>query len=117
MNCAGCHGLQADGSVGPSLQASRSVSALVSFIRLQGDTPPMPQFQPSAKEMADILSYLKPLINKAGEQAFPLLCFAPRLLSDLSFHSRCLLPTPYAQTELTGNYPPSLLSIGLIMCA
>jgi len=91
----------------PALGISKRKSFGLIHQVTSGDTPPMPQFQPSAKEMADILSYLKPLINSRGT-GVPLLCFAPRLLSDLSkFHSRCLLPTPYAQTELTGNYPPS----------
>ncbi len=63
MNCAGCHGLTADGKVGPSL---RGVSARKSRIGLidqvtSGKTPPMPQFQPNPQEMADVLSYLKSL--------------------------------------------------------
>lgn len=63
MNCAGCHGLLADGKVGPSL---KGVSARRSHIRLieqviSGKTPPMPQFQPSPQEMADLLSYLENL--------------------------------------------------------
>ncbi len=63
MNCAGCHGLMADGKVGPSL---KGVSARKSRVRLidqviSGKTPPMPQFQPSPQEMADVLSYLKSL--------------------------------------------------------
>ncbi len=63
MNCAGCHGLEADGKVGPSL---RGVSARKSRIGLihqvtSGETPPMPQFQASPQEMADLLSYLEQL--------------------------------------------------------
>lgn len=63
MNCASCHGIQADGVVGPSLQG---VSERKSRVRLihqvtSGDTPPMPQFQPSPQEMADLLSYLESL--------------------------------------------------------
>jgi mono/diheme cytochrome c family protein len=63
MNCAGCHGLQADGSVGPSLQGVSKRKSRFGLIHqvTSGDTPPMPQFQPSAKEMADLLSYLKTL--------------------------------------------------------
>ena len=63
MNCAGCHGMQADGRVGPSLQGiskRKSREGLIHQVT-SGDTPPMPQFQPSAKEMADILSYLETL--------------------------------------------------------
>jgi mono/diheme cytochrome c family protein len=63
MNCAGCHGLMADGKVGPSL---KGVSNRKSHIRLieqviSGKTPPMPQFQPTPREMADLLSYLESL--------------------------------------------------------
>lgn len=63
MNCAGCHGLQADGSVGPSLQSVSKRKSRVGLIHqvTSGDTPPMPQFQPNAKEMADLLSYLETL--------------------------------------------------------
>lgn len=63
MNCAGCHGIHADGQVGPSL---RGVSDRKSRIRLikqvtSGQTPPMPQFQPNPQEMADLLEYLESL--------------------------------------------------------
>jgi mono/diheme cytochrome c family protein len=63
MNCTGCHGMQANGKVGPSL---RHVSAHKSQVGLiyqvtSGQTPPMPQFQPSPKEMADLLAYLESL--------------------------------------------------------
>ena len=63
MNCAGCHGFQADGNVGPSLQGvsrRKSRSRLIHQV-ISGDTPPMPQFQPSEQEMADLLSYLETL--------------------------------------------------------
>lgn len=63
INCATCHGLYADGKVGPSLKsvASRkSRSALIEQV-ISGKTPPMPQFQPSPQEMADLLSYLESL--------------------------------------------------------
>jgi len=63
MNCAGCHGLQADGSVGPSLQGVSKRKSRYGLIRqvTSGETPPMPQFQPSVKEMADLLKYLETL--------------------------------------------------------
>jgi mono/diheme cytochrome c family protein len=63
INCATCHGLFADGKVGPSLKAvasRKSRSALIEQVT-SGKTPPMPQFQPSAQEMADLLSYLESL--------------------------------------------------------
>lgn len=63
MNCAGCHGVQADGRVGPSLLDVASRKSKISLINqvTSGKTPPMPQFQPSAQEMADLLSYLQSL--------------------------------------------------------
>jgi mono/diheme cytochrome c family protein len=63
INCATCHGLYADGKVGPSLKAvasRKSRSALIEQVT-SGKTPPMPQFQPSPQEMADLLSYLESL--------------------------------------------------------
>ncbi len=63
MNCAGCHGWQADGSVGPSLQGVSKRKSRYGLIHqvISGDTPPMPQFQPSVQEMADLLRYLETL--------------------------------------------------------
>lgn len=63
MNCAGCHGTFADGRVGPSLRKVGDRKSKTSLIHqvISGQTPPMPQFQPSAQEMADLLSYLESL--------------------------------------------------------
>jgi mono/diheme cytochrome c family protein len=63
INCAGCHGLEADGLVGPSLQAVPRRKSRYGLIHqvISGETPPMPKFQPSAQEMADLLSYLETL--------------------------------------------------------
>jgi mono/diheme cytochrome c family protein len=63
MNCAVCHGNKANGNVGPSLQhvsSRKSRQALIEQV-ISGNTPPMPQFQPSAQTMADLLSYLDSL--------------------------------------------------------
>ncbi len=63
INCAGCHSLQANKNVGPRLEnvsrrkSQRDIIAQV----ISGRTPPMPKFQPSEKEMADLLSYLNEL--------------------------------------------------------
>lgn len=63
INCAGCHSLQADRNVGPRLdniskrKSQRDIIAQVT----SGRTPPMPKFQPSEQEMADLLGYLKTL--------------------------------------------------------
>lgn len=63
MNCAGCHGAFADGRVGPSLRKVGDRKSKTSLIQqvISGQTPPMPQFQPTAQEMADLLSYLESL--------------------------------------------------------
>ncbi len=63
INCAGCHGIKADGSVGPSLRDIPRRKTKVGIIHqvVSGKTPPMPKFQPSSQEMADLLSYLQQL--------------------------------------------------------
>jgi mono/diheme cytochrome c family protein len=63
INCAGCHGVQATGSVGPSLRDVSKRKTEVGIIHqvVRGQTPPMPRFQPSSQAMADLLSYLEQL--------------------------------------------------------
>ncbi len=63
INCAGCHGLDADGIVGPSLRHVQKHKSKISLIQqvVSGKTPPMPKFKPSPQEMADLLSYLEAL--------------------------------------------------------
>lgn len=63
INCAGCHGIEAYGRVGPSLQAVSKHKSQYGLIHqvISGETPPMPKFQPSVQEMADLLSYLESL--------------------------------------------------------
>jgi mono/diheme cytochrome c family protein len=63
INCAGCHGIHADGDVGPSLHHISQRKSKRRLIRqvIGGQTPPMPKFQPSPQEMADLLSYLETL--------------------------------------------------------
>ena len=63
LNCATCHGLEAAGEVGPNLQgvsARKSKSDLIIQV-ISGQTPPMPQFQPNEKDMADLLAFLETL--------------------------------------------------------
>ncbi|ELS30357.1 MULTISPECIES: c-type cytochrome [Pseudanabaena] len=63
MNCVACHGQWANGKVGPDLHGvsdRKSDARLVQQV-VSGETPPMPQFQPSPQDMADLLSYLKQL--------------------------------------------------------
>ncbi len=63
INCAGCHGLEADINVGPSLQDIPKRKSKVGIIYqvISGKTPPMPKFQPNAQEMSDLLTYLEQL--------------------------------------------------------
>lgn len=63
MNCSSCHGIYGDGQVGPSLRHVSSRKSDLSLIHqvTSGDTPPMPQFQPTPQEMADLLKYLESL--------------------------------------------------------
>lgn len=63
INCAGCHGVQADGLVGPSLHGVKNRKSTLKLIQqvVSGQTPPMPQFEPNPQEMADLLSYLTAL--------------------------------------------------------
>ncbi|PSP16184.1 MAG: cytochrome C [Cyanobacteria bacterium QS_8_64_29] len=63
VNCAGCHGVNADGHVGPSLHGVTQRKSDAELIRqvTSGTTPPMPEFQPDPQEMADLLGYLEQL--------------------------------------------------------
>ncbi len=63
LNCATCHGLAAAGEVGPDLRDVSERKSRVALIEqvISGKTPPMPQFQPNEKDMADLLSFLETL--------------------------------------------------------
>lgn len=63
VNCAGCHGINGYGNVGPSLKEVSKHKSEMGIINqvVSGKTPPMPKFQPSAEDMADLLSYLRQL--------------------------------------------------------
>jgi len=63
LNCATCHGLEEAGEVGPDLHdvsARKSRVALIQQV-ISGQTPPMPQFQPNERDMADLLAFLETL--------------------------------------------------------
>jgi mono/diheme cytochrome c family protein len=63
INCAGCHNLQMEVNVGPRLEnisKRKSPRDIITQVT-SGKTPPMPKFQPSVQEMADLLSYLSEL--------------------------------------------------------
>ena len=63
INCVGCHGITAQGLLGPDLhEVSYRLSdkAIINQV-MQGNTPPMPSFQMEPQKMADLLIYLDSL--------------------------------------------------------
>ena len=63
INCAGCHGIAAQGLVGPNLHGVDSRKNNRQLIQqvVSGRTPPLPRFQPEPQAMADLLTYLHTL--------------------------------------------------------
>ncbi len=63
VNCAVCHGSKGSGYVGPNIQNIYKHKSKIDLINqvISGKTPPMPKFQPSTKDMADLLIYLQDL--------------------------------------------------------
>ncbi len=59
-NCAGCHGLAAQGLVGPNLHGvtDRKDNAQLVKQVVSGRTPPMPKFDLDPQAMADLISHL-----------------------------------------------------------
>lgn len=64
INCAGCHGMAAQGLVGPDLHGVSTRKSQRQLIQqvVSGRTPPMPRFQPEPQAMADLLAYLNSLV-------------------------------------------------------
>ncbi|MEC9029515.1 MAG: c-type cytochrome [Cyanobacteriota bacterium] len=63
INCAGCHGITAQGNLGPNLldvSERRNDAQLIRQV-VSGNTPPMPRFQLEPQEMADLLAFLNSL--------------------------------------------------------
>ena len=63
INCAGCHGMAAQGLVGPNLHGvthRKNNRQLIQQV-VSGNTPPMPRFQPDPQAMADLLAFLHSL--------------------------------------------------------
>ena len=65
MNCVGCHGISAQGLVGPDLNnVTEELSDRKIIVQVvKGLTPPMPSFEMDSQSMADLLSYLHSLNN------------------------------------------------------
>ena len=63
INCVGCHGIAAQGLVGPDLhEATQELSdqKIINQV-IRGLTPPMPSFEIEPKSMADLLAYMHSL--------------------------------------------------------
>ena len=63
INCVGCHGISAEGFVGPDLhEATQEMSdKKIIYQVIRGLTPPMPSFEIEPESMADLLAYLHSL--------------------------------------------------------
>ena len=63
INCVGCHGISAQGFVGPDLhEATQELSdkKIINQV-IRGLTPPMPSFEIEPESMADLLAYMHSL--------------------------------------------------------
>ena len=63
INCVGCHGISAQGLVGPDLHEVTQELSDKKIINqvIRGLTPPMPSFEIEPKSMADLLEYMHSL--------------------------------------------------------
>ena len=63
INCVGCHGISAQGFLGPDLHDATKVMSDKKIINqvIQGLTPPMPSFEIEPQSMADLLEYMHSL--------------------------------------------------------
>ena len=63
INCVGCHGISAQGLVGPDLhEVTQDLSdkKIINQV-IRGLTPPMPSFEIEPKSMADLVAYMHSL--------------------------------------------------------
>ena len=63
INCVGCHGISAQGFVGPDLhEATQELSdkKIINQV-IRGLTPPMPSFEIEPQSMSDLLAYMHSL--------------------------------------------------------
>ena len=63
INCVGCHGISAQGFVGPDLHEVTKEMSDEKIINqvIRGLTPPMPSFEIEPQSMADLLAYMHSL--------------------------------------------------------
>ena len=63
INCVGCHGISAQGFVGPDLHDATQEMSDKKIINqvIRGLTPPMPSYEIEPQSMADLLAYMHSL--------------------------------------------------------
>jgi len=63
INCVGCHGISAQGFVGPDLHEATQEMSDKKIINqvIRGLTPPMPSFEIEPQSMADLLAFMHSL--------------------------------------------------------
>ena len=63
INCVGCHGISAQGFVGPDLHEVTQETSDKKIVNqvIRGLTPPMPSFEIDPESMADLLAYMHSL--------------------------------------------------------
>ena len=63
INCVGCHGISAQGFVGPDLHEATQEMNDKKIINqvIRGFTPPMPSFEIDPQSMSDLLAYIHSL--------------------------------------------------------
>ena len=63
INCVGCHGISAQGFVGPDLHEATQEMSDKKIINqvIRGLTPPMPSFEIEPQSMSDLLAYMHSL--------------------------------------------------------
>ena len=63
INCVGCHGISAQGFVGPDLHEVTQEMSDKNIVNqvIRGLTPPMPSFEIDPESMADLLAYMHSL--------------------------------------------------------
>ena len=63
INCVGCHGISAQGLLGPDLHEATQEMSDKKIINqvIRGLTPPMPSFEIDPQSMSDLLAYMHSL--------------------------------------------------------
>ncbi|HEY6324975.1 MAG TPA: c-type cytochrome [Candidatus Cybelea sp.] len=103
--CAGCHGAQFRGGLGPALYGiEHRLSAVQIASHIKNPTAPMPSYGFTDTQIADIVAYLSGLDGGAGTQRRPVVSFNPSI------------PTQQATITVTfSGTPPRVVSVQPVM--